>query len=192
MFPTIIIAGEARGDRGVREAGAYEPPPQEEACRPYIKIERDERKFRACQMIADRVGPIDTSEKAYEILKQAAGHETAERFGVMTLDTHFKLRNVAETGAGETDAVMAPIVPTLQVATLRAALEETPTYAIIYHVHPAASEEPSDADVEVTTSFAEAFASVGLVMLDHIIISSGSKNGFYSFAHSKPKALQVG
>jgi len=173
----------------VRRGGfSHESPSREieSECRPYLKIERDEKRFRACQAIADRIGPIDSTEKSYEVLRQAVGHELAERFGVMTMDTHLKLRDIAETGAGETDAVMAPKVPTLQAALL-----SSPTYAIIYHVHPAASERPSDADVEVTKDFAKAFAEVGVPLLDHIIISTGSKKGHYSFAESKPKTLQV-
>jgi RadC-like JAB domain len=164
----------------------FSMPQGESACRPYMKIERDETKFRACQAIADRIGPIDKTEKAYEILKVAAGHEVAERFGVMTLDTHYKLRDIAETGAGETDAVMAPMVPTLQ-----AALQSSPTYAVCYHVHPAASEKPSDADVDVTKGFAKAFKAVGIEMIDHIIVVPGSKKGYYSFRESMPEALKV-
>ncbi len=177
-------------DRGIERQshrhGAREAAPAGSACRPYMKVERDMRKFRACQAIADRIGPIDTSEKAYEVLKEAAGHEVAERFGVVCLDTHMKLRDIAETGAGETSAVMAPMVPTLQAAVASGC-----EYIIAYHVHPAASERPSDADVEVTKSFAKAFKTIGLTMVDHLVIAPGGKKGFYSFAESNPKALKV-
>jgi DNA repair protein RadC len=177
----------ARGKRKAKEECPCETPAVEEAgaCRPYLKIERDETKFKACQRIAEKLGPVDTSEKAYEILREVAGSEVAERFGVMTLDTHYHLRDIAETGAGETDAVMAPLVPTLQ-----AALASSPSYAVIYHVHPAASPHPSEADVSVTKSYAKAFHSVGVELLDHIIVAPGSKKGFYSFRASKLEALK--
>jgi len=177
---------EAVYESGHKACGCSDKSPKESPCRPYMKIERDETKFRACQSIAERLGAIDKTSKAYEVLKEAVGSEVAERFGIMTLDTHYKLRDIAETGAGETDAVMAPMVPTLQ-----AALASAPTYVIAYHVHPAASTQPSEADVQVTRGFAKAFKQVGIVMLDHIIIAPGSKRGYYSFADSMPKALKT-
>lgn len=166
---------------------SHEPRPavEESQCRPYMKIEKDAARFQACQKIAERIGPIGDPRRAYEILREAAGHEVAERFGVMTLDTHLRLRGLWETGAGETDSVQAPKVP-----TLHAAIVDEAAAAIIYHVHPAASDYPSDADVEVTKAFNKAFDEVGILLMDHIIVAAGSRRGFYSFAQSKPEALR--
>lgn len=155
-------------------------------CRPFVRLEKDVGAFSACQKIAEKLGRINTPKRAYEILRHAAGDEVAERFGVMTLDTHLHLRGLAQTGAGETDAVQAPKVPTLAVA-----LVDHAAAAIIYHVHPAASDYPSDADVEVTRSFARAFHEVGILLLDHVILAVGSRRGFYSFHESQPQALKV-
>jgi len=158
---------------------------EEGRCRPYMKIEKDAARFQACQKIAERLGPISDPKRAYEILREAAGHEVAERFGVMTLDTHLHLRGLWETGAGETDSVQAPKVP-----TLHAAIVDEAAAGIIYHVHPAASDYPSDADVEVTKGFSKAFDEVGILLMDHIIVAVGSRRGFYSFLQSKPEALR--
>jgi proteasome lid subunit RPN8/RPN11 len=155
-------------------------------CRPYLKIEKDQPRFLACQKIADQIGAVTTSKRAFALLEPAFGGNVAERFGVLTLDTHLKMRGLWETGAGETDSVQAPRVPTLQ-----AAIVDDAAAAIIVHVHPAASDWPSDADIGVTRMFAVAFALVGVYLEDHIIVAVGSPHGYYSFADSMPQALEL-
>ena len=170
---------------GCGKPAAPRAPVAEGQCRPYMKIEKDVGRFTACQRISERIGAINNPRKAFEILREAAGAEVAERFGVMTLDTHLHLRGLWETGAGETDSVQAPKLP-----TLNAAIADQAAAAVIYHVHPAASDYPSDADVEVTEMFASAFNEVGVLLLDHVIVAVGSRHGYYSFAQSKPDALE--
>jgi DNA repair protein RadC len=151
-----------------------------------MRMERDQEAFGACQKLAEQIGPLDTPEKAYEVHKEAIGGEPREVFGVLTLDTHLQLRDIAETGQGEVDRVMAPLVP-----TLRTALETMPQAVICFHVHPSASPQPSEADDDVTRQFYEAFDSVGILMLDHLILASGNpKKGYYSFLESKPELLK--
>ncbi len=90
-----------------------------------------------------------------------------------------RLKSVAETGRGEAAAVMAPMVPTLQAALIDGA------YAvIIFHVHPSGVEaQPSDADIETTHAFADAFDTVGVYFLDHVIVGGDAKRrSYYSFA----------
>ena len=156
------------------------------ACRPYLRIERDPKKFAACQALADKIGTIDSPKKLALILVEAMGAETRETFVVATFDTHMKLRGLWETGMGETDAVMAPRVPTLQ-----AAIMDDAAAAAIAHCHPSAANHPSAADVEVTKQFANAFSQVGILLVDHVIVAAGAKPPFYSFAESMPKALEV-
>jgi DNA repair protein RadC len=89
-----------------------------------------------------------------------------------------RFKGLAETGRGEPSSVMAPIVPTLQ-----AAVADGATAAIIFHVHPSGVEaEPSDADLETTEAFAEAFEIIQIPLMDHIIIGGdNSKRSYYSF-----------
>jgi DNA repair protein RadC len=74
---------------------------------------------------------------------------------------------------------MAPVQPTLQLALMNGAHA-----AIIFHVHPSGIEaEPSDADIETTKEFVDAFNVVGLPLLDHVIIGGDARNrSYYSFA----------
>lgn len=154
------------------EPPAATPPT---ACKPWIKVERDQARYEACMKIAEAIGPVDTSRKAFELLGEALGAEDQEVFGAMYLDTHLQIRGLAETGRGEIDAVMAPIAPTLRIA-----IAEGAQGVLIFHTHPTLSIEPSEADVETTRAFDQACRTVHLLLVDHIII--GGKRRYFSFA----------
>ena len=151
-------------------------------CRPFIKIEKDADKFAACNALADKLGPINTPKKAFSLISDAIGDELNEVFGIMTLDIHLRMKGLAETGRGEPSSVMAPLQPTLQ-----AAIADGAHAVIIFHVHPSGIEaEPSDADMETTEAFADACETIGLPLLDHVIVGGDKKRrSYYSFAESK-------
>lgn len=149
------------------------------ACRPFLKVEKDPAKFAACNALADIIGPLDDPKSAFKLIGEAIGNEVNEVFGVVTLDLHLRMKSVAETGRGESDAVMAPIVPTLQAALIDGAYA-----AIIFHVHPSGIEaKPSPADKETTKAFVKAFDACEVNLIDHIIVGGDAKKrSYYSFA----------
>jgi DNA repair protein RadC len=149
-----------------------EPPPS--ACKPWLKVERDEKRYEACMAIAEKIGPINVSKKAFSIISAAVGAEDQEVFGALYLDTHMQVRGLAETGRGEIDATMAPLIPTLRIA-----IETGAQGLIIFHTHPTLYVEPSEADVEVTHQFDKACRTVGLMLADHLII--GGRGRYFSF-----------
>lgn len=147
------------------------------ACRPFMRVEKDETLFRACNALADQIGPINSPKKANRLIREAIGNEVYEVFGLVTLDIHLRMKSIAETGRGESAAVMAPMVPTLQAAVIDAA-----DSVILFHVHPSGVvAKPSDADKKTTRAFEKAFETINVNFLDHIIIG-GDKQTFYSFA----------
>jgi DNA repair protein RadC len=172
--------------RGLREA--QKPPEGVEPiiltagrgskCMPFLKVEKDAEKFAACNALAEKLGPIDTPKKAYQLLMDAIGDEVNEVFGLVTLDLHLRLKSIAETGRGEPSAVMAPMIPTLQAALIDGAHA-----VILHHVHPSGIEaEPSDADKETTEAFVEAFDTVGVILIDHLIVGGDiKKRSYFSF-----------
>jgi len=143
-------------------------------CRPWLKVERNEAYYEACMAIAEKIGAIDHSRKAFEVLRAAVGQEDQEVFGALYLDTHNQIRGLAETARGEIDSVPAPIVPTLRIAIAEAA-----TSLVVFHTHPTLYAQPSDADVATTLAFDEACSKVNLLLMDHLII--GGQRGYYSF-----------
>ncbi len=175
--------------RPLREKTAQRPPKgvhpiiltagRGSKCMPFLKVEKDAEKFAACNALAEKIGPINTPKKAYQLLMDAIGDEVNEVFGVVTLDLHLRLKSIAETGRGEPAAVMAPMVPTLQAALIDGAHA-----VILTHVHPSGIEaEPSDADKETTKAFAKAFDVVNVILLDHVIIGGDiKKRSYFSFA----------
>jgi proteasome lid subunit RPN8/RPN11 len=147
-------------------------------CKPFLRVTKDDEKFAACNALADEIGPLNEPKKVFLLLQDAIGDELNEVFGVLTLDIHGRLKGMTETGRGEASSVMAPTIP-----TLRAALMSGGEGAILFHVHPSgAKAEPSDADIETTEAFAEAFESIGMPLIDHIIVAgSAKKPSYYSF-----------
>lgn len=147
-------------------------------CRPFLTVHKDDEKFAACNALADEIGPLNDPEKIFRLLEEAIGDEMNEVFGVMTLDIHGRLKGMTETGRGEASSVMAPMIP-----TLRAALLSGGGGAILWHVHPSGIEaQPSDADIETTEAFDEAFEAIGMPLLDHVILAgSVRKRSYFSF-----------
>ena len=148
-------------------------------CEPFLKVIKDDAKFAACNALSEEIGPLNTPQKAFRLLQDAIGSEVNEVFGVITLDLHLRMKSVAETGRGESSAVMAPLVPTLQAALIDGAHA-----VIIFHVHPSGVEaEPSEADKDTTKAFVEAFETCNVVFIDHIIVAGDAKKrSYYSFA----------
>lgn len=148
-------------------------------CRPFLKVEKDPEGFAACNALADQIGPLDSPKKAFQIIEEAIGDEVNEVFGVMLLDIHTRFKGLSITGRGEPASVMAPMMPTLQVSLINGA-----DSVIIFHVHPSGVEaEPSKADKDTTKAFVKAFETVGVPLLDHIIVGGDFKRrSYYSFA----------
>jgi RadC-like JAB domain-containing protein len=143
-------------------------------CRPFLTVQKDQERFAACNALADSIGPIDTPEKAFELIREAIGDEVNEVFGIVTLDLHLRMKSIAETGRGEPAAVMAPLVPTLQAALIDGA-----HCVIITHVHP------SGVPAEPTEAFADAFEIVGVGLLDHVIVGGHlDKPSYFSFVEA--------
>jgi len=166
---------EGRRAAALGPASEDDAPPPAGSCKPWIKVERDQGRYEACMRVAEKIGPVTTSSKAFALLGEALGGEDQEVFGAMYLDTHLQIRGLAETGRGEIDAVQAPIMPTLRIAILEGAQG-----VLIFHTHPTLTVEPSDADKAVTEQFAEACATLRLLLVDHIII--GGRRRYFSFA----------
>jgi DNA repair protein RadC len=151
-------------------------------CRPFLTVQKDAARFAACNALADTIGPLDTPKRAFRLIEEAIGDEVNEVFGLVTLDLHFRMKSVAETGRGEPSSVMAPMVPTLQAALIDGA------YAVIlFHVHPSGVEaKPSQADKDTTKAFADSFEIVDIHLLDHIIVGGDIKRrSYYSFLEAK-------
>lgn len=151
-------------------------------CRPFIKIERDAEAFAACNALADELGSLDSPKKLIRVVEDAIGEEIVEVFGVISMDLHLRLIGIDITGRGEEESVMAPVR-----ATCRAAVVHGAHAAVIFHIHPSGVKaEPSDADNETTAEFLDAFETIDVKLLDHLILGGDIKRpSYYSYLENK-------
>jgi|SRR5215469_3366182 len=161
-------------------AEATEPPAAPNpspSCMPWLRIEKDPTKFKACMALSQQLGKIESSKQLYEIVRQQMQREDQEVYYVIAADTHLFLRGIAEVGRGGRDSVQTSIQDTARYATAFAQLYGAQAVAIA-HNHPSGSPNPSAADEEVTKCMQKMCEANDLLFLDHVVIGSDS---YYSF-----------
>ena len=92
-------------------------------------------------------------------------HLTVERVRVLYLNSRNMLIHDEHVGDGSIDE--AAIHPR---EVIRRALDLGATALIIVHNHPSGSPNPSRADIQITSSIAEAGRLLGITVHDHVII----------------------
>ena len=103
------------------------------------------------------------------------GFETTERFRVLYLNTQYKLikDDLQETGTVDhTPVYIREVVK--RAATLDAKC------VVLAHNHPGGDPKPSKADIDVTERMRIALQTIGVVLLDHVIVTRSSH---FSFKH---------
>lgn len=96
-----------------------------------------------------------------------------ERFGVMLLDARLRLLRTAIVGVGTQDGVLV-----LPRDILREAVLGSAASVVVFHNHPSGDPTPSQDDVAVTGRIVRAGETMGIAVVDHIILGSGR---FFSF-----------
>jgi DNA repair protein RadC len=106
-------------------------------------------------------------------LKLTMGHINIEQFRIIYLDRNNSIMDNEIKQDGTIDYVT--IYPR---EIIKKALILEATSIILVHNHPSGNLKPSKSDKELTLKIKDALASIGLKLLDHIIIS---RNGYFSF-----------
>ncbi len=121
-------------------------------------------------------GPVTHPWQVAEMLGPYVAHATQEIAFVVTLDIYATLVAVHEVAKGARDHVDVEIP-----VALEAVLRDGTNYFVFAHNHPSGSAMPSGAggDADLTWAMAEAAASAGLVLLDHVVL--GRDREYYSF-----------
>ena len=96
-----------------------------------------------------------------------------ERFRVLFLTSQNEL--MADDLVWDGTIGEAPAYPR---EVVKRALEVGATGIILVHNHPSGSHQPSQGDIDATRRIADAAATMGICVHDHIVISRG---GFSSF-----------
>jgi len=145
-------------------------------CLPWVKIQRDPKRFRACLAQARKFGRITESEKFFDMVKDFMTAEDQEVFYVLLLDTQLQVRGISELARGARDRTLTPIPDALRVAIIDGAMA-----FCVAHNHPSGPCEPSKADRELTKDIKAGADAVGILMLDHIVVGASTKE-YYSFS----------
>lgn len=131
----------------------------------------------------DREGPrvFDDPEKVFDFLQPVAAGLDVEHFWVLVLNRKNHLIRLVDLTKGIADA---SLVHPREV--FRAVIREGGSAAVVAHNHPSGDPAPSAADVRVTRQLRESGKTLGLDLLDHVIIGNRADDpngaGYYSFS----------
>jgi DNA repair protein RadC len=116
---------------------------------------------------------VDDPGVAANLLKYDLAYSEVERFAVIVLNIKHRAiaKEVISVGS-KTECVASP------TEIFRAVLKHNGTRCIVAHNHPSGSVEPSPEDISLTRSLLAAGQTLGIPVLDHLILSGEE---WYSF-----------
>lgn len=119
---------------------------------------------------------ITSSKHLYNFLKQIEDKDTVylETFKVLFLNKQNQIKGYQILSTGGTNACLADAKVIFKVA-----LDTMAEAIVISHNHPSGAKRPSDADLKLTRNIQQTAKALGIVLLDHIIVT---ENDYYSFS----------
>lgn len=137
---------------------------------PWVKVTRDVDRYEACVKKADKIGPIATPVKVYELLGDALNKEDQELFVVILLDLRGNLRGVCEVARGQRSRVTVGVAD-----VMRPVIAGGAEGFICCHQHPSGKVAPSKSDLDLTKHIREATRPYGkdVCFIDHCVIGLG-------------------
>ena len=110
-----------------------------------------------------------------EYCRTLAGHREVEQFHVLYLDR--KNRLLADRLHQQGTVCHTPVYP--REVCIRC-LELQASAIIVMHAHPSGDPEPSRADIDMTNRLRDALKTIGVTLLDHLIVTPTSSVSFQS------------
>lgn len=146
---------------------------------PWVKVTRDVERYTECVRVADKIGPIKTPQKVYELLGSTLAREDQEVFLVVLLNLRGELRGVCEVARGQRSRVTVG-----PADVLRPVIASGAEGYLVVHNHPTGKASPSKADRELTDLIAAATKPLGkdVCFIDHCVVGL---NQVYSICESK-------
>jgi len=111
-----------------------------------------------------RIGCLEDVYRAINVITSVE-EEAQEVFGILILNTKFKIVAVHEISRGTLDASMVHPREVFKPAILHNAAA-----IICFHNHPSGDPEPSKEDIKITERLIEAGKIMGIEIVDHIIV----------------------
>lgn len=123
-------------------------------------------------------GPVlGNSESLMNYLRLTQARQPSERIRVLFLNAVNRLLRDEMMALGTVDEV--PLWPR---EILRRALEVNAASVILVHNHPSGDPRPSQVDLDMTRRFRAAAHELGVLLLDHLIVS---ERGSFSFRDAR-------
>ena len=101
------------------------------------------------------------------------GAAPVEQFGVVLLDTKYRLLATRIISTGALDRSVAP-----PRDVFREAVAARAAYVVVFHNHPSGEPTPSREDAVLTAMLADAADLLGIGLLDHLVLTA---TGYFSF-----------
>ncbi len=126
--------------------------------------------------VPDTVRPsLGSYDKVIEYCRALAGHREVEEFRVLYLDRKNVL--VADECHQRGTVCHTPVYP--REICVRA-LELQASAVIAVHNHPSSDPNPSRADIDMTNRLRDALKTIGVTLLDHLIVAPTASVSFQS------------
>ena len=124
----------------------------------------------------DTVRPsLGSYDKVIEYCRTLAGHREVEQFHVLYVDR--KNRLLADHLHQQGTVCHTPVYP--REVCIRC-LELQASAVIVMHAHPSGDPEPSSADIDMTNRLRDALKTIGVTLLDHLILAPTASVSFQS------------
>jgi len=120
-----------------------------------------------------RDSALTSPEQVEQFLMRQFNQAQREHFGVLYLDTQYRVLNWEVLFSGTLNA--AAVYPR---EVVKAALLQGAAAVILAHNHPSGLAEPSLADRQITERIQQALALVEIRVLDHLVIGTGVSVSF--------------
>jgi DNA repair protein RadC len=113
--------------------------------------------------------PVD----AADYLMPRFGGRSVEQFGIVLLDTKFRVIRAAVLASGTLNSTIVQPREVYRAATIGGAAA-----IVVFHNHPSGDPTPSPEDVDLTRRLAAAGVLIGIDLVDHLILGDGK---YWSF-----------
>jgi DNA repair protein RadC len=111
---------------------------------------------------------IRVPRDAAEYLMPRFGSRSVEQFGIVLLDTKFRVLRSATLASGTQNSTIVQPRDVFRAAALGGAAA-----IVLFHNHPSGDPAPSPEDVDLTRRLTAAGALMGIDVLDHVILGDG-------------------
>jgi DNA repair protein RadC len=127
---------------------------------------------------------LRTPRQIASVLLPQYGAAAVEQFGIMLLDTKYRLLRIKLISTGSLDSTIVHPREVFREAAAAAA-----AFIVLFHNHPSGDPTPSPDDLVLTTRMVNAGDIMGIDVVDHVILADQS---YFSMVEAGRMQLRLG